>query len=253
MWLSTKTVRPRNKIHMIDPSTILYTSCQLCELDAARQPLAVGSGCLVRLPDTRLLLLTVSHVTGNQGNWSIQLGYDKTRGPACYQIGALNYIARLTLPDASATEVDFSYALVPSDLQAFREELTPDGQITAQNPVAIFDFPTEATPTAGDSFGFAGTVLAAMKPNPLDSSRPILASELRAYSGLSYVRREGDFHVFGLPFPHPGHEHFQGCSGAPIISSMGIPVGLVSSGRTDTHEVYGLALDHYLPILLATL
>ncbi len=238
---------------MSAPISILYSSCQLCELNAARQPVSVGSGCLVRLPDTRLLLLTVSHVTGNHGNWSIQLGYDKASGSACYQIGALNYIARLTLPDASATKVDFSYALVPSDLQAFREELTSNGRLTAQHPVAIFDWPSDATPSTADSFGFAGTVLGGMQPNPVDPARPILASELRAYTDLSYVRREGDFHVFGLPFPHPGHEHFQGCSGAPIISSTGIPVGLVSRGRTDTHEVYGLALDHYLPIVQATL
>ncbi len=231
----------------------LYSSCQLCELDVDRHPVSVGSGCLVRLPDTRLLLLTVSQVTGNHGNWAIQLSYDSARGSVCYQIGTLNYLARLTLREATATDVDFAYALVPSDLQAFRDELTSDGQVISHHPVAIFDWPSQATPSAGDSFSFAGTVLAAMHTNPVDPARPILASELRAYTDLSYIRREGDFHVFGLPFPHPGHEHFQGCSGAPIISSTGIPVGLVSSGRTDTHELFGLALDHYLPIVQATL
>ena len=48
-----------------------------------------------------------------------------------------------------------------------------------------------------------------------------LITELRTYTNLKYMGDEDDYYVFELPFEHPGHEHFQGCSGAPIVDAKG--------------------------------
>lgn len=68
--------------------------------------------------------------------------------------------------------------------------------------------------------------------------------ELRVYSGLSLLRMEDEYHVFSLPF-HPGHEHFQGSSGAPILSSTGSLVALVCRGCAKTNEIWGLSIRAY--------
>jgi|GEM_PF-6867996 len=47
-----------------------------------------------------------------------------------------------------------------------------------------------------------------------------LITELRTYTN-QYMGDEDDYYVFELPFAHPGHEHFQGCSGAPIVDAKG--------------------------------
>jgi len=219
---------------MTNTNSTLYSSAQLCQLDANRLPCAVGSACLARLSDGRLLLLTVAHVTGNNGNWAIQLEYDRSQGAKCFQIGALNYVMRFSLPDASATKVDFAYALIPSDLKAYRHFLTPAGDTIGKHEVVEYQFPFYDLPTAEGVYSFCGAVMPQMADNLFQPGRPILDTELRDYTGLKYLRTESDFHVFKLPFDHPGHIHFKGCSGSPILSENGRPVALVSWGDEDT-------------------
>jgi CBS domain-containing protein len=73
----------------------------------------------------------------------------------------------------------------------------------------------------------------------------VLGGEIRVYSGLKYLRTEGDFHIFKLPFAHPGHDHFRGCSGAPVLSEGGKLVGLVSGGDIPTNVIRVLSLAAY--------
>ncbi len=216
-------------------------------------PCGVGSACLARLPDGRLLLLTVAHVTENDGNWAIQIEHDRSQGAKCYQIGALNYLMRITLPDAKASKVDFAYALIPDDLKAYRHFLAPQGDTISKHEVAEFSLPFYDLPTSEGDYSFAGAVMPQIADNLFQPNRPILDTELREYTGLKYLRTESDFHVFKLPFDHPGHIHFKGCSGSPILSGDGRPVALVSWGDEDTHEIYGMALDRLMPLVEATI
>ena len=72
-----------------------------------------------------------------------------------------------------------------------------------------------------------------------------VSSELRVYDSLTYLRTEGDNLVFKLPFNHPGHLEFRGCSGAPIINGAGMPVALLTGGSITTNEIYGVSLAMY--------
>lgn len=231
---------------------IMYSSVQLCQLDSNRQPTGIASGCLVRCNGKRLIL-TVEHVTGNQGKWAIQLEYDKKHGVKCYQLGAMNFLMRFTIPDGSSVTLDFSYASVPDDLRAYRHFVTPSGDTISKHEVSVYNGPFDVQPTSTDLFSFAGSVLPQIYGNACDPSKPILDCELALYTGLTFLRTEDDFHVFKLPFGHPGHPYFKGCSGAPILNGMGHPVALVSYGNIPTDEIFGIALNHLMPIIEATI
>jgi len=64
-------------------------------------------------------------------------------------------------------------------------------------------------------------------------------------------------HYFKMPENHPGHECFEGCSGAPIIGEDGKVVSLVSGGCVETNEIFGnnlskciRTLDNFLESIL---
>jgi hypothetical protein len=65
------------------------------------------------------------------------------------------------------------------------------------------------------------------------------------YDGLTFLRTEDDYHYFKLPFAHPGHEHFRGCSGAPIMGSSGHLAALVCGGCEECSEVWGISVRAY--------
>lgn len=238
---------------MLTDDEIISSSLQLCQLSADKMPVGIASGCLVECGNRRLLL-SVQHATGNQGNWAIQLEYDQSHNATkLYQIGAMNFIDKLTIPDGKIETLDFAYAAVPNDLVAYRHFVTLIGETTAKHEVVVYPGPFDATPSLTDSYSFSGAVLPSTYGNVFNASRPIFDCELLGYRGLSFVRTEGDFHVFKLPFSHPGHIYFKGCSGAPILDSLGRPVALVTSGRDDSDEILGIALDRLMTIVGITL
>lgn len=233
-------------------SQVMHSSVQLVQLDSNKQPMGIASGCLVRCKG-KTVLLTVAHATGNHGNWAIQLDYDKARGANCYQLGAMNFLRRLSVPSGTLETVDFSYAIVPDDLKVCRQLLTLSGETTSTHEIPVFVGPFELLPTSTDLFAFEGSVMPTTYGNVFDPSRPVLDCELMAYKNLTFLRTDGDYHVFKLPFNHPGHPYFKGCSGAPILNGRGCPVALVSYGIIETDEIYGVSLNRFVPIIEATI
>lgn len=230
----------------------MHSSVQLVQLDSNKQPMGIASGCLVRCKG-KTVLLTVEHATGNHGNWAIQLDYDKARGVKCYQLGAMNFLKRISVPAGTLETIDFSYAVVPDDLKACRQSLTLSGETNSTHEVSVYVGPFDVLPTSTERYAFSGAVMPSTYDNMYDQNRPVLDCELAAYTGLTFLRTEGDFHVFKLPFSHPGHLYFKGCSGAPILNGRGHPVALVSSGIIQQDEIFGIALDRFMPIIEATL
>ncbi|MFI3035873.1 hypothetical protein ACH54D_03210, partial [Atlantibacter hermannii] len=100
----------------------------------------------------------------------------------------------------------------------------------------------ENQPYANTKYGFCGLIKPSIDQCGGNNS---LVTEPRIYTGLEYLRTEGDYHYFKLPFKHPGHQHFQGCSGAPIIGEDGKLVALVCGGNIDTDELWGISLKAY--------
>jgi len=92
-------------------------------------------------------------------------------------------------------------------------------------------------------------LIAGLRPN---ITGKYLITEHKTYLDLKYTGNDGDYLIFELPTPHPGHEHFQGCSGAPIIDKEGNTVALVCKGDIATNRIYGISLKRYQVAIDAT-
>jgi hypothetical protein len=140
-------------------------------------------------------------------------------------------------------DVDFSYVETPSTIRAYRQEIEPPANVVKSETLISAHTPSlEDTPEPGDNFGFCGMVMPSLEGH---FGQTYIFSESRVYSGLSFLRTEHDYHVFSLPFLHRGHDHFKGCSGAPILSSTGSLVALVCEGDEKTNEIWGISVRAY--------
>ena len=218
------------------------SSVQLVRLNNQRLPTGIASGCLVDYSGKRVLL-TVSHATGDQKNWAIQLRYVPGKGTETYQLGVMHFLAKSSLSKPKLEDVDFSYVEVPPTALGYRQVIeAPANVVKSETPITVHTASLEDTPKPDDNFGFCGMVLPTSENH---FGQTYIGGELRVYSGLSFLRTENDYHVFSLPFPHPGHEHFKGCSGAPILSSAGSLVALVCWGCEKTNEIWGISVRAY--------
>jgi hypothetical protein len=222
------------------------SSVPLVRLNQQFIPSGIASGCLIDYCGKRLLL-TVTHATGDQQNWAIQLRYVPNKGTETLQLGAMNFLVVANLSNATLRDVDYSYVEVPSTTFGYRQEIQVQSDtVISEAPLTVHTPNLQEMPRASDTFGFCGMVMPALENH---FGHKCLGGELRIYSGLSFLRTEGDYHVFLLPFGHPGHHHFQGCSGAPIFSNSGSLVALVCKGCETTSEIWGISIAQYkIPI-----
>jgi len=220
---------------------LCLSSVPLVRLNDQRLPTGYGSGCLIDYCGKRVLL-TVSHVTGDQRNWAIQLRYVPNKGTETYQLGAMHFLRKGSWLTPTVDDIDFAYAEVPSSVRVWRQEIEVRANVAvvkSQTTVTIHSASLEDLPEPADNFGFCGITKPTFENH---RGRICIGGELPVYSGLSFLRTVSDYHVFRLPFAHPGHEHFRGCSGAPILSSSGSLVALVCGGDEETDEIWGLSL-----------
>lgn len=224
---------------------LFLSSVPLVRLDNERLPTNGASGCLIDYRGKRVLL-TVSHATGDQGNWAIEMKYVPGKGMCNHQLGAMNFLRKLTLSTDSISEfkdVDFSYVEVPSTLLAYRQEIdVGTSAVKSETQIDVLTPGLLDEPDPEENFGFCGTVLLVREHH---HGQEYLSGEIRVYDGLRYLRTEEDYHFFELPFQHPGDEHFKGCSGAPIIDSSGRFVALVCGGCENTNEIWGISVKAY--------
>ena len=218
----------------------------LVSTDVRGLPTGIASGCFVRYGEKKLLL-SVQHATGNGGIWAIQQQYVPNRGAELYRLGEVNFLMKININTSEIVDVDFSYVEVPESTFAKRQEINPDtAEILTEEYIFTLSSSLEDEPCTNTRYGFSGLV----KPS-IDQcgGNNCLVTESRVYTDLEYLRTEGDYHYFQLPFKHPGHQHFQGCSGAPIIGEDGKLVALVCGGNIATNELWGISLKAYkLPV-----
>jgi len=220
---------------------LFLSSVQLNCLDGEMKPIGFASGCLIDYCNKRLLL-TVSHTTGDQRNWAIQLKYVPGKGTLHHQLGAMNFLAKASLSNPKFEDIDFSYVEVPSDIWAYRQELLPPNIVKAEVPITVHRPSLEEMPKKSENYGFCGSVFPTYEEH---FGQFCVGYNLRIYHELKYVRTESDYHIFSLPFEHPGHEHFKGCSGAPILNQDGHIVGLVCKGVKEENEIWSISLKTY--------
>ncbi len=224
---------------------VFISSVPLRRLDENCLPTGIASGCLIDYSGKRLLL-TVSHATADQENWAIEIGYKKDEGTINYQLGAMYFLSEGSILTGNFKDIDFSYVEVPKDLVVFRQEIDMAGNIINQVPIQIFKPDFDVIPNSKEEYGFSGSVMPSIEHH---QGKTYVFSELNIYSGLQFVKEENQFYIFKLPMKHPGHDHFRGCSGAPIIDRKGNVVALVCSGSEETSEIYAVAIKKYRVVL----
>lgn len=223
---------------------LYLSSVQLVRIGEEIEPNCTASGALIDYGGKRVLL-TVEHATRDQKRWAIQLRHDPGKGTKVFGLGAMCFLrkGKLADPKKAVDFVDFSYVEVPTAIRAFRQELDDTGAtILREAPITVHTASLSDVPEAGENYGFCGMVMAAIEHHPRMTA---LSGEIRVNSGLKYLRTEDDFHIFELPFPHPGHDHFEGCSGAPVLGENGKLVGLISGGDIPSNTIHVLALAKY--------
>lgn len=224
---------------------VKLSSLPLRRITASGLPDSVASGCIVNY-QRRKFVLSVSHATGNGDNWAAEMRHEKGKGTLLHRFGATYFLAEHNIATNTQEEVDFSYSEVQPDFESWFQELDMSGVALSEQRRAEFDF-ARHEPSHDEMYAFAGQVRTEIH------SPQLLVSEMVVYPGLRYERTDGGYHVFRLPVPHPGHDAFQGCSGAPILDSQRRVVGLICSGDTDENTItavslvrYGAALDAHI-------
>jgi hypothetical protein len=157
-----------------------------------------------------------------------------------YVTAAMNFLARGSLlnPRAKLEPIDFAYVEVHPGLSPVRQEIEFPNTIKSETPITIHTPTLTDEPALGENYGFSGLVLPTHEEH---FGVTYVERQPRIYSGLSFLRTENGYHYFALPFPHPGHENFEGCSGAPVLSEKGAFVGLLCGG-TDKDEIKVIAI-----------
>ena len=224
---------------------ILLSSIPLRKLDDAMMPIGIASGCLIDYLGTRVVL-SVFHATRKDDNWAIEVKYEHGKGTQIYRPGGFHHLGLMQLGSAKIDEVDFSYREVSSDLYSYFQEIDPSGAIFSERTREVFKPDFSVEPTTNEIYGFSGQVMPEMH------GTASLVTEMRVYPGLKFIGTEDPYHIFELPVSLPGHDHFKGCSGAPILDTKGNIVALVCHGDIQRNAIFGISLKKYKVVLDVT-
>ncbi len=218
---------------------IKYSSVQLRKHDENDMPSSFGSGCLLDFKENRYLL-TVFHVAEKSSKWSAQIKFnDHDQKVEVLFLNQFCFFADYSDDKKSIKDVEFSFHPVRPDLKIYFHNRTYKGETLEIKERPVFTVDDIGEPNKDTMYGFSGDIHPTSFPdlNAFETTQLI-------YHGLKYDRLEDDMHYFKLPENHPGHEMFQGCSGAPIIGEDGKVVSLVSGGcAPEKNEIYGCNLQ----------
>ena len=205
-------------------------------------PARACSGAVVEYGGHRLVL-TVSHAVRSDEIWAIELQYERSRGAKLWKVGTMQYMLEIARDEVR--EVDFSFASVPADLRAKWQRFSDQGQLVEQQERVILESDFSVAPRPGVKYGFAGLTRRTSEPAPPGHPHAIAGAELRVETGLTYRETANGLDKYDLDHPHPGHEHYHGCSGAPVLSEDGDLVGLVVCGCVSQSTISALPLRSY--------
>ena len=224
---------------------IFLSSIPIKRIGKDNMPDGIASSCIINYAQKHILL-TVQHATGDMKNWCLELKYEKGKGVQVQPLGAMNFLVSYNTVDKKSRDIDFSYVEILKNLQPYWQEINANTEeVVKEIPRLISNVDFDLQPKKKEEYGFAGQVIPEFVGNAL-------FSEHKLYTGLKYVGDEDDYYKFELPDKHPGHEYFEGCSGAPIIDTQGRVVALVCKGDIPTNIVYGVSLKKYQIVLDVT-
>lgn len=205
-------------------------------------PLGRCSGTIVEYRENRLIL-TVAHAVQPDEAWAIELEYKGTQGMKLYRIGAMEYLIEVT--GKQIREVDFSFTIVPQNVQAKWQQFSDQGKVVDEEERVILLSDLSSSPLPNLKYGFAGIAHPTSEPAPPGIPHKISGGEFTIETELTFIETVNGLDKYSLGKKHPGDDHYIGCSGAPLLSEDGDLVGLVVSGCELDSTINALPLRKY--------
>jgi hypothetical protein len=231
---------------------LLLVSIPLVRIDEKHVPVEIGSGCLFDVQGANVLLTAV-HDRARSGDWAIQVAAAPPANAKLHALGALTLISAGHLGIHGLRNIDLAMTTVPRDVAPMAQLLSDtDLTVLAEEPRTVLTLEQLSAPQTDQTYGFAGLTEPAQEEHrPHGEDVTIFGTTPKLVQGLRYTgNRDGDT-VFTLPFSHPGHEAFRGCSGAPIMGDHANVVAILTGGCVKTNEVIGIPLLRFrTPMLI---
>lgn len=229
--------------HFLELATI-----PLREIGPEGLPINYASGCLVDYGKRRWIL-TVSHATGNYGNWAIEVEYGE-RGMGLHRIGAMNFVALIHADEGKSGQLDMAYATVPPKLTPHWQPANDRGEIVADELKIVFKSALGDIPSPDRRYGFAGNV---QPSHETHFGKVHVATMVRSYTGLTFVGEDDKFYHFRLTEARGGDEFFKGTSGSAVCDTDGNPVALVCGPGDEPDTVRAIKIGFFRTAIDATI
>lgn len=221
---------------------VLVTSIPLVHLDECGTVTGLGSGTMFDHAGRRFVLAVEHVVKRDSTGWVVMVQQDGSGQMEYYRPNYFSYVGEIRRSSGGLRLLDICAAQVSPELETWYEYRTPRG-LFDRRPHQVFNTESIAQPDAVQVYGFSGRVRT--EKHGTDA----FASEMVVYPALTYSHSEEEIYHFKLPVPHPGHDAFHGCSGAPIVDLNRNIVALVVGGDTSSDMVKGVAIQRVLPNL----
>jgi hypothetical protein len=221
-------------------------SCvQLRQLDELRMPINNASGVIINYCNKKVLL-SVFHATRDFSNWALEIKSDVVRGTLLKELGLLGTAIIGNMTTDEIERLDFSYTTLADDIKTFHQVIEPETNKIYEHERLIIDIDFDVKPSENKTYSFFGQT--EIKNNGLT-----INSVGKLITEMKFVKEEGQFYIFKLPYKHPGHIYFKGTSGAPILDSDGNLVSIVCKGEEEQNikedHIFGLNLRKYKSII----
>lgn len=221
---------------------IVVTSIPLVYLNERDIISDIGAGMMIDHGASRFILSVEHVVKSTSRGWAIIVQQDDSGQMEYYRPNFFSYVGKVREATGEFRLLDLCAAQVSPELETWYEFRTPRGLFN-KRPHHIFNTNSISSPKTEQLYAFSGQV------RTEKHGAHVLVSETAVYPGLIYSHSEEDIHHFKLPVPHPGHDAFHGCSGAPIVDMDRNVVALVVGGDKSNNMVNGIALNKVLPNL----
>lgn len=226
---------------------IILRTIPLRKVNDNLEPIGIGSGFIVTINGVKLIV-SAEHVINRTdgGNWCIECEYEPKKGKTKLQkIGTPSMALRFNLKGDTPNVLDISCQKIPNDFVSVFQEFSNSGTLQNSESRKEFDSLTYISPNLDDIYAFTGNT----KPcYGSDAPQQYLETTWRVYNNLKFKHSTTQFDYYELPFEHPGHVFFEGCSGAPLVNQRFEVVGLIS-GCDDGKLIKVLPLRKYLVMI----
>jgi len=236
---------------LIRSSVQVYTM-----INKEENPSGFGSGFILKHKN-RYFLITVFHVVKDEVETFLETNLPPKESNQMLQpIGGIYSFNLLKAsPDITIEGleelltkpgeiIDIAFAeYFPEKMGPLLQRELDFGSFKVEKGIKVFiDENHIGTPDANNTFGFFGNIKHDYKGMSLIST-PKLVNDLK------YHKTFGDFHKFKLKKVTKTKEEFQGCSGAPIIDSLGNMVAIACKVATGSNLVYGFSISKCLELI----